>query len=506
MANEPVAQGEREPISARSRKADERFAARSGLVQVATALGQALMPVTQILVARLFGTATFGAYQASRNLIEVLYRGGTGGADKAMLRYVPANRARGDESLVTSALGSGVRLCLVVAGIFVVLLASFGPELARRLSAPALAAALRPMAPAVVLVSLIYVLVQASLGAKATHANLIVRGLGEPILLLLVSVGAALIQRTLTTLAIAYTLAEAGTLVLAVVVVGRVFGPGKLAAALRAPRLAGFVAFALPMGVAETLNAVRQRADVILVAAFEGSTAAGIYAAGELLGRGVASIRWAFDSVAAPVLSECRELGQRERLRYNLALMTRWVTAVAAPAAALTLVLRNDLLRLYGESFVVGATAMAVLVVSHFVNAALGLAQWVLMAGGRSRLLLFNNAICAVVNVSLGVLLIPKLHIVGMAVAVLVDTLTFHVLALVETWRIERVHPFELALLVPLVSALVIPLVHVLAGLWLQGVALVAAVIIIGLAAYLGLLKVLGAPPRNPLRIQQNRA
>jgi O-antigen/teichoic acid export membrane protein len=94
--------------------------------------------------------------------------------------------------------------------------------------------------------------------------------------------------------------------------------------------------------------------------------------------------------------------------------------------------------------------------------------------------------------VFLGVLLIPRLHVVGMAVAVLVNTLVFHALALIETWRTERVHPFEMGLLNPLASALVIPLVHWLAGLWLHGAALVATVIILGLAGYLGLLMAFG--------------
>jgi O-antigen/teichoic acid export membrane protein len=488
----------------RAREVDQRFAARSGMVQVATALGQALSPLTQILLARLFGTAIFGAYQASLNLLEVLFRGGTGGADKAMLRYVAAHRARGDEAAVTSALGSGLRLCLLVAGSLAVLLALLASTVARWFAAPGLATPLRAMAPAVLLISTVYVLVQASLGAKVTRANLAVRGLGEPALLLLAGVGAALIQRTLLALAVAYSVAEASTLVLAVVAVGRVFGAGRLRAALRAPRLAGFATFALPIGAAELLNAIRQRADVVLVAAFEGAAAAGIYAAGEMLGRAIVGIRWAFDSVAASVLSESLELGQRERLRYNLALMTRWVASVAAPATALILVLRHDLLRLYGDSFVAGATAMAVLAVSHLANAVLGLAQWTLMASGRSRLLLLNNAVGAGVNVLLGVLLIPRLHAVGMAVAVLSDTLLFHSLTLIETWRTERVHPFEPALLAPFASSLVIPLVHVLSGVWLGGAARVATVTLVGVPAYLGLLA-LGLPDESRRVIRRLR-
>ena len=109
-------------------------------------------------------------------------------------------------------------------------------------------------------------------------------------------------------------------------------------------------------------------------------------------------------------------------------------------------------------------------------------------------------------NLGLGLFLLPRWHITGMAVAVLVDTLTFHALALVQTWRIERVHPFELALLVPLTSSLAIPIVHLVAGLWLRGFAAVTFVIVVGSAAYLGLLRVFGGASRNLPGLEQNRA
>ncbi len=455
------------------------------------------MPVTQILLARLFGTVVFGAYQGSLALIEVLVRGGTGGADKAMLRYVAANRARGDEQAVMSVLGSGLRLCLMVAGSFAIAAFLAAPIIGRLLGVPALATSLPIMAPTILLTSFTYVLVQASLGAKVTRANLEVQGLGEPIFLFVAGMAAALVGRHLAELAAAYTVAEVSTFTLAVIMVGRVFAPGELRRAVRAPRARGFASFSLPIGLGEMLNAILQRADVIMLTAFEGAAAAGIYAACEILGRGIVGIRWAFDSVAASVLSESLQLGQRERLRYNLALMTRWVATVAAPVAMLIVFLRRELLGLFGPDFTAGSTAIVVLAAGHLVNAALGLVQWTLMVSGRSRLLLFNDAFCACLNVTLGLLWIPRFHLVGMAMAVLVATAALHTLALVQTWRTERVHPFELALCKPLVSSLAIPAVHELAKLWLTGGALVAVTIIGGLAAYGGVLALLGLPPET---------
>ena len=58
--------------SDRSRDADMRHAARSGGVQVLTIIAQGILPLAQVVFARLFGAAVFGAYQTSIAVIEVL--------------------------------------------------------------------------------------------------------------------------------------------------------------------------------------------------------------------------------------------------------------------------------------------------------------------------------------------------------------------------------------------------------------------------------------------------
>ena len=445
---------EREAQAVRqSRIADAAHAARSGAVQILTVLAQAILPVAQILVARVFGTTLFGLYQSSLAIIEVLTRGSAGGADKAMLRYIAGLRARGDRAGMLSALGTGLRLAMAIAGSMMLLLILAAPWLADWMHSPLLARSLPAMAPAVLCLALVYVLMQASLANKAMRPNFIVRGLCEPTFLLLAGLGAALVGRGLLPLAIAYSLAAVCTLAAAIIVAGRHFDPGGLGRAMRAPRLAGLASFSLPLGAGEMVNGILQRADIVMLAAFSGARSAGIYAAAEFMGRAVANIRYAFDSIAASVLSEALHLGERERLRYNLALMTRWVATVAAPIAALTITLRADLLGLYGQEFVAGATAMIVLVGSHLINATLGLTPWLLMVSGRSHLMLAVNCVCAALNILLGLLLIPRFGILGTACAVGTTILAFQGLLVWWTWRMEHVHPFEARLCKPFAAA-----------------------------------------------------
>lgn len=497
--------GQPAPQPHEGRADDARHAARSGGVQVLTIVAQGIFPMAQVLFARLFGAAVFGAYQVSVALLEVAVRGGTGGADKAMLRYVAGARAHGDASATESALFSGLRQGLVLGTALAVGLALGAPAIGRLFHQPDISTALPWMAPSVVLTGGMYILVQASLGARRTRANLIVRGLCEPAFLLLAGLSAAAWGgRALRDLAVAHVLAAAATLaVAAFLVIGRIFGPGAPARILRARPVPGFARFSLPLGASELLNAVLQRADIVLLTAFCGARSAGIYAAAEFLGRIVANVRYAFDSIAASVFSEAIHLSDRDRLQYNLRLMSRWVISVAAPLAALVIGLRGPLLAMYGPAFAAGAAAMVVLVIGHLVNASC-LGPWVLVVSGRSGLMLFGNFWCALLNIGLGLILIPRFGILGTACAITLSVAALQGFLAIWVWRLQRVFPFDRRAGRPLAAAAVMLGVELLVPAWRLPAWLGASIVALtGLGVYALVMVLLGLPEEERRLVTQ---
>jgi O-antigen/teichoic acid export membrane protein len=201
------------------------------------------------------------------------------------------------------------------------------------------------------------------------------------------------------------------------------------------------------------MNGVLQRASVFILSAYSGPAAVAVFAASEELGRSVAGIRYAFDSIAAPMMSEALHHGDRERLQYNLALMIRWVASASAPIALTLLALREPLLWLYGPAYVSGVTAMGLLVCGHVVNGVLGLTGYVIVMSGRSGLFFWDNLVAAGVNLGLSFLLIPRYGIAGAAVASLAGTSTLIGTIVVQAWRLERVHPFNRAFAKPFLAA-----------------------------------------------------
>jgi O-antigen/teichoic acid export membrane protein len=467
-------------------------------MQTLTIAIQGLLTVTHVLLAQLFGQAVFGLYQTCLALMEIVTRAGTGGAPQGMLRYVAAHRARGETDVVRSAMGTGLRLAFgLTSTLALIVIATAGP-VSNWTREGAMETALRVMAPAAVFTGCMYVLVNASLAAKVTRANFYVRGLGEPLLFMTAGLLAALFGRTVNQLAAAHVIASASTLVLALFVVGRVFGPGEIKRAIRSPWLRGFARYSTPIGAAELMNAILQRTDIVLLTRIVGPSVAGAYAAAEFISRVISNARYVFDAVAAPVFSEAIHLGQEDRLRYNLQLMTRWVATAAVPIAVTVVVLRHELLALYGPAFGIGAGAMTVLVVNHLVNATMGLMGYILLVSGRSRLIMVNNVVATLTNLALALLLIPRFGMMGAAIAVLSSVVLSGLLVLVELRIIHGIYPFALPTMKPFVAGAIALAVDLALAGHIDRVALrVPLVIVAGLVSYLGVLVGLGLAPEE---------
>ena len=215
---------------------DASHAARGAVLQFLAIIGQGLMPVYQMLVARLFGPATFGAYRASVAITEVLVRGGMVGAGGGQYRFVAAHRAAGEDDLALRALGTGAAIATLVSAMAGLGLALLAPLIARAWNEPGLRMVLPIVAPSIPLAALTLVLMAATLAAKVGRMNLYVRGLAEPLLLFAAAILAWSTGGGLRGLALAHLGAALLTAALALMACRRVFGGRGFWRAVTGPR------------------------------------------------------------------------------------------------------------------------------------------------------------------------------------------------------------------------------------------------------------------------------
>jgi O-antigen/teichoic acid export membrane protein len=440
-------------VEASTRRQDAAHAARSGISQVLAMLGQGLLPIHRMLVSRLFGQTAYGIYRASADLCEVAINAGMAGADKGLLRFVAGHRAARQTENETRALGTGLRLSGGVLLLLALALAVSAPFFARIWGKSEFRFVLPVLAPTVFAGGGVLVLMAATLAVKVTRINLLVRGIADPFFLLAATLVAYLVRPTVGGLAVAHLCAYLALFAVAWAGAGIVFGRERLREALRSRRVPEFIRFALPLGASGLMNGFLQRINIFMLSGFSGPAAVAVFAASEELGRSVIGVRYAFDSVVTPMMSEAFFVRDRERLRYNLALMTRWVASASAPIAITLYALRPRLLALYGPGYANGATAMGLLILGHLINGVMGLTPYVIVMSGRSSLFFWDNLGAALLNLGLSLVLIPRHGVTGAAVASLTSVAALQGVLAGQAYWLERVHPFEWALAKPFLAA-----------------------------------------------------
>jgi O-antigen/teichoic acid export membrane protein len=152
------------------------------------------------------------------------------------------------------------------------------------------------------------------------------------------------------------------------------------------------------------------------------------------------------------------------------------------------------ILRIFGEDFAAGATALTVLAFATMVGAATGTCQGMLDMTGHTRLKLFNTVMNTVLLIGVGALLIPSYGAVGAAIASLVAIGAVNVASVIEVWVTERVHPYDRTFVKPVLAALLALAAGLVLRAWIPVTepipALVQASVVV--AIYAGLLLAFG--------------
>ena len=141
------------------------------------------------------------------------------------------------------------------------------------------------------------------------------------------------------------------------------------------------------------------------------------YGTASLLTDSLRQIRQVFGHALTPIAARYYAAGNRKALQDTISATARWITTLIGAAVLVILVLRNDLMRLFDPRYADDTLFIALLLISPFVNCALGLAANGLTFAGHGRWNLVNSIFVGGLNTALNYLLIPRYGMWGAAMA-----------------------------------------------------------------------------------------
>uniref|UniRef100_UPI003689BE3F oligosaccharide flippase family protein n=1 Tax=Streptomyces sp. NPDC007808 TaxID=3364779 RepID=UPI003689BE3F len=261
------------------------------------------------------------------------------------------------------------------------------------------------------------------LGATQGYGTVIpfvgVEQIGKPVLRVLIAVPVVLLAPGVLNLAAAWLVPSLAGFLIAFLALRRCrrTSPAHTSARDMAGTRRGFWAFAAPRAVSSVFDISAVWVGVVLLSCLATSEEAGIYTA---VGRVVIAatlLQLAIRLAVAPEISRLLAVGDIAQGRHLYRISTRWIVLFSWPLLVLLTSFPGTVLSLFGPEFEQGAYALVVLCVASAVNVGVGNAQTVLLMAGKSSWHLAVTGVAFTVQLTVGLLAVPRLGVLGAALS-----------------------------------------------------------------------------------------
>ncbi len=440
-----------ESVMPRGQFADQRdILGGAGQNVIGLAAGVLATFATQIIMTRTLGSALFGVVTLTTQFAFIASTATRFGMDVANVRLVAILMGRGEAGRVRALVRKSAVIATVVSlavGLVVFVLASW---LASTFVEPGLhtegvrsfwAAAL-----AVPFAAVTWAYLGGTRGLKIMRHTLYIFWVGQPVGWIVIAIaGWVLVAKTAAWSSFAYTLSW----IIACVAAwwaweretrgfqGRTERGGIPEEGTRA-----LLTFGLLRAPATLFSQLLFWIDTFVLAAIRPGQV-GVYGATVRTGQSLLLFLTSLSLVFSPFVADLHHRGERDKLDALYKNVTRWGLAITLPILLALAILPGTIMRVYGNEFVSGRSALLILIVGLIVPVIVGTVGFILIMVGRTGwdLLVYLGSLVTAVGIA--VALVPRLGMRGAAIA---EAVTLTVSAFARLMLVKRfvdIWPFD---------------------------------------------------------------
>ncbi len=456
--------------------------------------------VVQLLISNALGTEAFGVVTVITQAAFVVSFATRAGMDMAVLRDVAVEVGVGRWDRIRTPVARAAGIAALVSTV-VALAAYVGADAVRSLfSIPGDLGewVVESAAIGLPFLALANVWLSATRGLKIMRYTLYVFWAGQPVLWVLLMLGGWTISKTTWMSVLAYSLSW-------VIATGAAFyfwrreSRGWDPAPMETGAMSRLMRYAGPRAPAALFSQLLFWTDLFVLTRYASDGEVGVYSAALRAGQVIVLFLTSVSLMFSPYVADLHNRGETERLDRLFKTLTRWTIAATIPLFLVLAVAPDTALRIFGEDFSGGETALLIVLAGQFINIATGSVGFVLIMVGRTGWDLAVYAASLALNLGLAFWLCPRYGMEGAAIA---NAVTFALskwarLALVR--RFVGIQPYDrdyARLLIPTGTALVMMvLVHrTIGGGWAIDL---LATAVTGALAYLGAYLAVGLTPQE---------
>ncbi|CCH78160.1 membrane hypothetical protein [Nostocoides japonicum T1-X7] len=183
-------------------------------------------------------------------------------------------------------------------------------------------------------------------------------------------------------------------------------------------------------------------ADTLILGRLTTTEEVGVYTVATRLVTLAVFVMAPINAAFAPQIARLHHVGDNVRLGETYAAATAWIMRLSLPAFIVLIVFPTSLLGIFGSTYAAGAAVTVTLALGQLVNAGTGPCATVLNMSGKVALNMANNIVVLALNIGLNFILIPRMGILGAAIAWSGSLALVNVARVVQVQRLTGHTPF----------------------------------------------------------------
>ncbi len=389
-----------------------------------------------LVLARLLGAEGYGAYSFALASVGVLSVPALLGFDGLLVREVAGYRASGQWGRLHGLLRRARQTTLVASLALVLLGAGLGWAFSGQLEQATLTAFWIALF-ALPFATQTRVIQAKMIGLRHIAAAQIPEAAFQPTFTLALIAGTALLLANRFDAPVAVGLYSVSALAALVLATGLWRRARKTVMQSAAPEYATgkWLRSAAPFALTSGLNVLGTSRGVLMLAPLQGAQATGIFGIANAAAALIALPLVAINTPLAPAVSAAFAEGDTATLQRLATKAARGAFFMCVPLALIYVTLGHWVLRLFGEEFTAGFTALIILTVGQVINASVGSVALLLQMTGHERDVAVGLAIAVAVNLAVNLVLIPVWGVDGAALGAAAGVILANLILLILVRR-----------------------------------------------------------------------
>lgn len=397
---------------------------------------------TSVLLARILGPSSLGRYQLGLTVITLATIFSVAGFDKGLVRFLPILQMK--ENLEGRTLVAlNIKISLALSITFATALYFVAPLLSTHyFHSEEMTEVLRLFSIYLPVLSVLYIVSGAVVGLKRADLNSHIANVLSPVvflilLLLIYFIGGELVSSIFAR--------SSSHLVGAVVLI--FFLAKKLPKSVQTTEcsvsLRRFLSFSTPLMLIGLIYFLLAQMDILMLGYFVGESEVGIYSVAVKMAIFVIFGLQVVLPVVEPHFSELSERGDFETIKTLFNTVTKWLLYSGLFVFGPLIILRFEVLNVFGAEFVVGGNILLVLSMGHLANVLSGPSGKLLVMTGKQKWEVTNSILIVVLNFILNLLLIPRMGTMGAAIATALSIFAINAIKFIEVYLLYNIQPYS---------------------------------------------------------------